>query len=429
MTLALAPRRLLFTAAVPWFRRPEHWLDGVAPGFIADIITGRHALSGRAATFADLFSVTAAAGKTYVDSGGVLRTTAANTPRLDYTSGVAELLLEGVATNLCTYSDDPTNGNWTVDSMTVGAAPNGWWQVRETTGAATFHRIYRNGNAGALTAGTTYCVSARVAKAGRRYVGFRGIFVASSGSVVFDLDTAAVAYRSSTTTAAGITRLPDGSFLIFATWAAASSAQLSVGVMSYASVPTDDAVQSFVGDSAQGFNFRFLQVEAGGVPTSYIPTAGTAVTRTADLCQLTPAAAAVLQGAGAVAWRGNAPTLIASQQLLGLSGWALLRAAQSSPVTLLADGYSSGALAIADVFPGQVNVCFGWGTSGRRAAQAGNPVVQDALLLDKSRAQVFLGSSSGLVSGQIIRLRQLVGWPLADRPSAAGVQTQARIAA
>ena len=56
-----------------WWLRPEHIVDGVAPGFFADILNRRSALGGAAVSLASLLTVTAAAGKTYLDGGGVLR--------------------------------------------------------------------------------------------------------------------------------------------------------------------------------------------------------------------------------------------------------------------------------------------------------------------------------------------------------------------
>ncbi|TPQ51406.1 hypothetical protein C2U72_08495 [Prosthecomicrobium hirschii] len=42
---------------------------------------------------------------------------------------------------------------------------------------------------------------------------------------------------------------------------------------------------------------------------------------------------------------------------------------------------------------------------------------------------VYIGGSSGLSTGQVLRLRQLVGWTLTDRPSAAAAISQSGLAA
>ena len=64
------------------------------------------------------------------------------------------------------------------------------------------------------------------------------------------------------------------------------------------------------------------------------------------------------------------------------------------------------------------------------------PALSPALVPAASAAQtnswpttVYLGASSGLSTGQVLRLRQLVGWALTDQPSAAGAILQARLAA
>ena len=49
---------------------------------------------------------------TYVAQDGLLKTAPPNVARVDYTNGVAELLLEKSSTNLVTYSEDFSNGSW-----------------------------------------------------------------------------------------------------------------------------------------------------------------------------------------------------------------------------------------------------------------------------------------------------------------------------
>ena len=65
---------------------------------------------------------------TYVAQDGLLKTAPPNVARVDYTNGVAELLLEPSSTNLITYSEDFSSSYWEKGGVTVGGgylAPDG----------------------------------------------------------------------------------------------------------------------------------------------------------------------------------------------------------------------------------------------------------------------------------------------------------------
>ena len=95
-----------------WFARPAHRIDGVRAGFAIDVLNSRHMLRNAAAALSSLLSVTnASAIRTYIDQGGVMQTAAANTPRIDWTSGKPELLLEGASTNSLVQSGNAGAGH------------------------------------------------------------------------------------------------------------------------------------------------------------------------------------------------------------------------------------------------------------------------------------------------------------------------------
>jgi hypothetical protein len=88
-----------------WWDEPEHLMDGVSPNLFSAPNLGLYMLNGNAVSPQDIFALSSAAGKTYVDASGVLRTAAANEVRVDYSSGVGELLFEGGVRNLLLNSD------------------------------------------------------------------------------------------------------------------------------------------------------------------------------------------------------------------------------------------------------------------------------------------------------------------------------------
>lgn len=437
MTLALAVRRLLFTAAVPWFRRPEHRLDGVTPGFIADIIAGRHALGGRAATFADLISVTTAAGKTYVDSDGGLKTAAANTPRFDWSSGRPELLLEGAATNTIRNSTmvgavagspgmDPANwslsysGNGLTRTIVGIGTVNGFRYI-DIRFAGTSTAAYALAfdpeayTAIAGVAGQTWTYSMQLALIAGAIPAGRNLIIS-----ITERDAGGTATASGSTT---INTLITSTLVPFA-----HTRTLSGGSTAYASPQLRINLQ--VGDVVDiTLRIAAPQMEQTATASSYIPTAGTAVTRSADLCQLTPAAAAVLQGAGAaLVLRSYMATAGGWTSVVHSTGGPLLQADNSTPQKIFFAGASdgSGDRSTLGYVPGSTGICAGWGPSGRVLSVNSETARNRAGIVDRSLAAIYIGAGTGLAVGQFLRLRQFVGWSLADRPSAAGVQTQAR---
>lgn len=90
---------------------------------------------------------------TFIDASGYVKTvTAAGDSRFDYTGGVAKgLLIEAAATNLCTYSTDLTNFNWTLDNS--GASSPVPTSVSQTgpDGASSVIRITFNKTGGAFS--------------------------------------------------------------------------------------------------------------------------------------------------------------------------------------------------------------------------------------------------------------------------------------
>jgi hypothetical protein len=393
--------------AAAWWTTEAHRLDGLVPGFLVDVAGGRHMLAGASVDLSALMTnANTSTSATRIDAGGVLRLAAAGELRLDHRSGVPELLLEGPLTNKLTCRKhapiDTANLTLSGAGATLAVVSDTAALTAAGLGAICADgKVYELDNsAGGSTAQVV--VTGAVANTNPHSV---GAWVRGTGSFQIDLD------QGTPTTVA-----------------CPAAYELRVGE---AIVPAGTANQ-FRLTAAAGSRVKFVlpQLVEASVHGSTIPgDTLAAITRTADLVALTSTAAAVLQGAGAaVAFRGSVPVAVANGQLIGLpTANALVREGGSGAAANLAlQGAASSLLIGLGVVPGTFGVCAGWGASGRNASVGAAATVEDAVTMTSALTAIYLGRSNGLVAGQILRLRQLLGWSLADRPSAASVQFQAR---
>ena len=197
------------------------------------------------------------------------------------------LLIEEQRTNLITYSEEFDNADWSTTGGTIvvndAVAPDG---------AATADKLvsgngvdaYRVTQTLSLTSGKQYTLGFFVDAAGFDFVQiFLGNAYASAGSFVnFDISTGTKGDLNGSITRADIELLGSYyrcsvTFTAEATATGSSGLALVDGIVAgYAPVST--------GDGTSGVYIWGAQVEEGSFPTSYIPTAGTQVTRAADDC-------------------------------------------------------------------------------------------------------------------------------------------------
>ena len=407
MVCRVGKRRLVTLSQGAWWAAPQHRLDGVIPGFALDVRNQRYALGGAPRAIGDLISVSNAAPGTYIDNAGVLRQAAADTPRIDWTNGVPELLLEGAITNKVTCrKHNPTNTS----------------NISITGDAAAILSVVDD---------TAALISA-------------GLYDICTNGYVYKLDnsaglTAAVAYPSGTS---GNTNSH-----VYQCYMRGGTCQLGPSDAARLTVPASPIYirRAYVGtpgvassqlavcaDAGQIVYFVLPHFAEASVAGSIIPGSTlAAVTRTTDVCTLSSLAAAVLQGAGAaVAWRGGAVATSAYQTLFGVVSGRGLYLSGGDPAIIGIDSPAAPlAIAATAIAPTPIGAAFGWGASGRRGASTGQTVVSSSTLFGASTSTFAIGNvSSGLSSGQILRVRQVVGWSLPDRPSPGGVQAQARAA-
>lgn len=219
------------------------------------------------------------------------------------------LLPKGLAiwearTNLIKYSQDVTNAAWTktasgLTSVALSTtSPDGsslWNLATEDTGNSQ-HFFY--GTNISLSSATLYCTSAYVKAGSQRYVCLRGEAYATGPTLYpwinFDTTNKTIAANAGVTNS-GVIDLGGGVFRVWFTWTP-FAAFVSNGNIVFAgsNVGTAPATSSVVGatyvGTSQTWSIWGAQVEAGAFPTPYIPTAASAVARSADIVQLTGSA-------------------------------------------------------------------------------------------------------------------------------------------
>jgi hypothetical protein len=220
---------------------------------------------------------------TYTDESGIIRTAAQDEARFDHDSdgNSLGLLIEESRTNLITYSET-TTANWARSGGTTAVDLNesavGIFNgVLLTDGGNTLHTTVPPSIS--LTSGTSYTVTAfiKYGTSGQVLIKIRDnvigddTFVAGSPGNI-------TATREAAGTVSNITEktLSDGVTQITFTISISTTSTNghSPGIGPYSSDNSNITVYG-------------MQIEAGSFPTSYIPTSGSTVTRSADVASIT----------------------------------------------------------------------------------------------------------------------------------------------
>ncbi|MFA7275836.1 MAG: hypothetical protein WC043_03425 [Pseudobdellovibrionaceae bacterium] len=257
---------------------------------------GRYTLNGTA--YNDLTSLLTAAGgsftrastATYYNSSGVLSIAASGAPRFDYdpsTLVFKGLLIEENSSNKLQYSDDFSNALWQKINVTVSTdvttSPDGAANADKAVSAATTGSFFVLQDS-AVVSGVTYTQSFYVKAAGWNYVqlGSSTGFDTTSTWVNFNLSTGTIGNHGTGGTY-GIQAINNGWYRIYLT--ATSTATSAAGRFYLALMPTDINGRnppSATGDGTSGVYVYGGQFESYQIPTTYIPTASSNVTRNAE---------------------------------------------------------------------------------------------------------------------------------------------------
>lgn len=204
----------------------------------------------------------------------------------DGSSWVKRCLVEPQSTNLFDYSV-PDNSNWTVSASTLTenvsgvTSPDGnenFAFLREDATTAIHYLADRY----AFVLGTTYTLSGFVKQATSDEV-IQLIFpVPAFGAVYANFDFSTGSFGTSSGVTTHVEDFGNGIYRIGITATATASSENVCGFVLTNNDDSAGRVPSYLGDNTSGFYIWGAQLEASSVPTSYIPTAGSQVTRPTD---------------------------------------------------------------------------------------------------------------------------------------------------
>lgn len=244
------------------------------------------------------FSFDRASTATVVNKNGLIETVGVDEPRIDFLNNTkGHLLLEPQRRNDVSYSDDfsqwTNTGSETTDTAEAAISPDGSLnatKLQEANSSFGYHRLTQSITA---SSGTDYALSFFAKKGTQKYVQLLLINTSNSetASKVFDLENGTLGETiingSATLQDAKIEDFGNGWYrctIIAQLPTAPNTFRINLANAATGNTTNLGMVQ-YTGDSNGNIYIWGAQLEAGSYATSYIPTSGSAVTRSAEFCQ------------------------------------------------------------------------------------------------------------------------------------------------
>jgi hypothetical protein len=233
---------------------------------------------------------TRASTATFVGSNGLIQSAAINEPRFDHdpvTLASKGLLIEESRTNLALQSENHPSATWSKTGLTIASASN-----TNPAGNATSNLVSEDSSVGlhrlfqstAYVSGTSYSISVFLKYAGRQFVAVNHPTVAANGLALFDIQNGTITLSQAGITSS-ITSYPNGWYRCVVTGVSSTTGGSSHIIQG--STTGGVLTGSYTGLNGAAFYIYGSQVEAGSLPTSYIPTTTASVVRSADVCSIT----------------------------------------------------------------------------------------------------------------------------------------------
>ena len=233
------------------------------------------------------FDFTRSGSATRINSQGLIETVASGVSRLNYpmidgvVKGCPHHILEPSVTNQVPYSEDINNSAWSKFNLNVSPneaiSPDGSLNADKLTENTTTSQ-HRISDIVSLVSGQEHTISAFVKPNGSKWVRLR-LENATVGSgqinVWFDLENGIVGTEGSGV--GQIEKYPNGWYRCSATGTTNTTGNLCIVALADA-----DASSSYTGNISRSAYVWGISVQNSSYLTSYIPTNGSAVTRSAE---------------------------------------------------------------------------------------------------------------------------------------------------